>query len=64
MNLADIVKRAPKYMDVVAAYDLDVKGGDLQLTPNADLALRPTFSSSCMIFDFWAHHRGGSLEVL
>lgn len=39
MGVEDILQNAPRYADVIAAYELDVRGGDLQLTPQGDIAV-------------------------
>jgi hypothetical protein len=38
-TIEDILQSAPEYMDVVAAYDLDVAGGDLQVDESGDIAV-------------------------
>src|SRR5258708_22399932 len=39
MSIEDILQNAPKYMEVVSAYGLDVAGGDLQVDENGDIAV-------------------------
>jgi len=39
MNIEDILQSPPRYKDIVTAYGLDVRGGDLQLTPGGNIAL-------------------------
>ena len=39
MNIEDILQSPPRYKDIVTAYELDVRGGDLQLTPGGNIAL-------------------------
>jgi hypothetical protein len=39
MSIEDILQNAPRYEDVVTAYGLDVRGGDLQLTASGSIAV-------------------------
>ena len=39
MNVEDILQNAPRYQDIVTTYGLDVRGGDLQLTPVGNIAV-------------------------
>jgi hypothetical protein len=39
MSVEDILQNAPRYEDVVTAYGLDVRGGDLQLTASGSIAV-------------------------
>jgi hypothetical protein len=39
MTIEDILQNAPRYEDVVSAYGLDVRGGDLQLTASGSIAV-------------------------
>jgi hypothetical protein len=39
VSIEDILQNAPRYEDVIAAYGLDVRGGDLQVTASGDIAL-------------------------
>ncbi len=39
MSIEDILQTAPRYEDVVTAYGLDVRGGDLQLTASGSIAV-------------------------
>jgi hypothetical protein len=39
MSIEDILQNAPRYEDVVTAYGLDIRGGDLQLTASGSIAV-------------------------
>jgi hypothetical protein len=39
MSIEDIFQGAPKYMEVVSTYGLDVAGGDLQVDEKGDIAV-------------------------
>src|SRR6201984_1913599 len=39
MSIEDILQNAPRYEDIVTAYELDVRGGDLQVTASGDIAV-------------------------
>jgi hypothetical protein len=39
MSTADILQNVPRYEDVVTAYGLDVRGGDLQATASGSIAV-------------------------
>jgi hypothetical protein len=39
MNIEEILQGPPRYKDIVTAYGLDVRGGDLQLTPGGNIAV-------------------------
>jgi hypothetical protein len=39
MNIDDLFQNAPRYKDIVAAYQLDMRGGDLQVTASGNIAI-------------------------
>jgi hypothetical protein len=39
MSIEDILQNAPRYEDVVTAYDLDLRGADLQVTTSGSIAV-------------------------
>jgi hypothetical protein len=39
MGIENVLQNAPRYEEIVATYELDVRGGDLQLTPSGDIAV-------------------------
>jgi hypothetical protein len=39
MNIDDLFQKAPRYEDIVAAYQMDMRGGDLQVTASGDIAI-------------------------